>query len=64
MISKNKIPKEYIDGYDAENLWKVNLSGYWRMIYTIRGNEVEIQTIILGLMHHRDYDDLLGYRKR
>lgn len=26
-IQKNKIPKEYVRDYDANNLWKVNLSG-------------------------------------
>lgn len=35
-ISKNKIPKDYIQRYDATNMWKVNLSGAWRMLYTIR----------------------------
>lgn len=40
-IQKNLIPKVYIDKYDVNNLWKVNIAGYWRIIYTIRGNEVE-----------------------
>lgn len=62
-ISKNKIPKEYIENYDVNNLWKVNLSNAWRMIYTIRGNSIEIITIVLGLMDHRDYEKKFGYRK-
>ncbi|MCK5282408.1 MAG: hypothetical protein KAK00_03285, partial [Nanoarchaeota archaeon] len=41
-IPKDRIPKEYIKDYDVNNLWKVNLSGAWRMVYTIRGSEVEI----------------------
>lgn len=36
-IAKNKIPREYITKYDINNLWKINLSGTWRMIY-IEGN--------------------------
>ena len=36
-IPKNRIPKEYVKEYDADNLWKINLAGYWIMIYLIRG---------------------------
>ena len=62
-IQKNKIPKEYVRDYDANNLWKVNLSGAWRMIYTIRGKEVEIISLILDIMNHKDYEKKFGYRK-
>lgn len=62
-IQKNKIPKEYVREYDANNLWKVNLSGAWRMIYTIRGGEVEIISLILDLLNHRDYEKKFGYKK-
>ena len=62
-ISKNKIPKEYIDEYDVNNLWKVNLSGAWRLIYTIRGNKVEIISLILDIFNHRDYEKKFNYRK-
>lgn len=63
-IEKDKIPKEYIVKYDVNNLWKVNLSGGWRMIYTIRGQEVEIICLLLDILYHRDYDKKFGYRKR
>jgi hypothetical protein len=36
-IPKKLIPKNYVRKYDINNLWKMNLSRYWRMIYTIRG---------------------------
>jgi len=62
-ISKDRIPKEYIIKYDVNNLWKVDLSGAWRMIYTIRGNEVEIISLILDIMNHKDYEKKFGYRK-
>ena len=63
-IAKNKIPKEYLIKYDASNLWKVNLSGAWRMLYTIRGSEVEIISLILDILDHKNYDNKFGYRKR
>ena len=62
-ISKNKIPKEYIIKYDVNNLWKANLSGAWRMIYTIRGSEVEILSVILDVLSHKDYDKKFKYKK-
>ncbi len=63
-IPKNKIPKEYIKQYDVNNLWKVNLSGAWRMIYTIRGNKIEIISLILDIMNHKDYNKKFGYKKK
>lgn len=62
-ISKDKTPKEYVKNYDVNNLWKVNLSGAWRMIYTIRGNEVEVISLILDLMNHKDYAKKFKYKK-
>ena len=63
-IPKDRIPKEYVNDYDVNNLWKVNLSGAWRMIYTIRGSEVEIISLILDIMDHRDYNKKFGYKKK
>ncbi len=62
-IPKDRIPKEYIKDYDVNNLWKVNLSGAWRMVYTIRGSEVEIISLILDIINHRDYEKKFKYKK-
>jgi len=62
-ITKNKIPKEYIKNYDVNNLWKVNLSGAWRMIYTIRGSKIEIIALILDIINHKEYNKKFSYRK-
>ncbi len=35
-IEKRRIPKVR---YNVQNLWRVELTGYWRMLYTIKGNE-------------------------
>lgn len=63
-IPKDRIPKEYVRDYDVTNLWKVNLSGAWRMIYTIRGSEVEIISLVLDIMNHRDYEKKFKYRRK
>jgi hypothetical protein len=63
-IPKDRIPKEYIKDYDVNNLWKVNLSSAWRMIYTIKGNAVEIIFLILDVMNHKDYNKKFGYKRK
>jgi hypothetical protein len=63
-IPKDRIPKDYVKGYEVNNLWKVNLSGAWRMIYTIRGSEVEIISLILDIMNHKDYNKKFGYKNK
>ena len=62
-IPKDRTPKEYVRDYDVNNLWKVDLSGAWRMIYTIRGSEVEIISLILDIMNHRDYEKKFRYKR-
>lgn len=62
-ISKRKIPREYLQKYQITNLWKVNLAGAWRMLYTNRGSAIEILVVILDILNHRDYEKKFGYRK-
>ena len=54
--------KEYINTYGVTNLWKINLPDYWRMVYTIVGNELEIISILLEFMDHKEYNKKFGYR--
>ncbi len=63
-VPKNRIPKDYIIKYDVNNLWKINLPKGWRMIYTIRGSDVEIIGLILDIIDHKKYDKKFGYKKR
>jgi len=63
-VPKSLIPKVYKDKYDADNIWKIDLSGYWRMIYTLRTNEVEITNFILDFLDHITYDNIFGYKKK
>lgn len=59
-VSKKLIPKKL----PVDNLWVVDLTGYWRMLYTLKGAQVEILCFILEIFNHRSYDNLFGYRKR
>ena len=60
-IEKRKIPK---DTYPVQNLWRVELTGYWRMLYTIKGDEIQIICFILDIMDHKEYNKRLGYKGR
>ena len=65
-VKKDMIPDYYKERYGVTNLFRVELVGYWRMIYTLEdaGNNVEILAIVLEFMNHEDYNKRFGYRKR
>ena len=60
------VPKAIIkkSGYNVDNMWVVDLTGYWRLIYTLQGGSVEILCFILEIVDHKKYDKLFGYRKK
>ena len=62
-IHKEVIPKEYIVKYNAKNLWRVELTHFWRMLYTIKGDQVEILCFVLDIMDHDKYNKKFGYKK-
>ena len=55
------IPKEYVSKYRVNNLWKYNLPNAWRLIYTIKGGEVVVVSVILEWMTHKEYERRFGY---
>ena len=55
-VRKNLIPNDYIERYGVTNLWRIDLSDYWRLIYTIQSNEVEIIDFVLNILVIRDID--------
>ena len=61
-VSKEKIPKEYLEKFGVKNLWKLNLGSFWRLLYTIRGTEIEVISIILEVLDHKEYDRKFGYK--
>ena len=61
-IPKRLIPRDYLVKYDVTNLWKLNLDRYWRMIYTIVGDEIRLVSIIIEVLNHKKYDRKFGYR--
>lgn len=61
----NNIPKKQIPkSLDVSNLFQVELTGRWRMLYTLEGNQIEIVAFVLYVMNHPVYDRLFGYRRK
>lgn len=63
-IPRKYIPKQAINKYGTDRLWKIDLVGYWRLIYTIVGDEVKIITFVLEFMDHKKYDKVFKYKKK
>jgi len=60
-IPKRLIPKEYAVKFGVTNLWKLNLDHYWRLIYTLQGDDVKLFCIVLEVLDHKKYDRKFGY---
>ena len=63
-VQKSMIPEYYLKKYGITNLWRIELSDYWRMIYTIQSDELEIIDFVLNIVDHQKYDQIFGYKKR
>ncbi|MBI2657745.1 hypothetical protein HYX08_03565 [Candidatus Woesearchaeota archaeon] len=61
---KDLIPKEYRQKYDVGNLFIADLPDYWRMIYTLESDEIEIITFVLDIIDHDEYNKKFKFRKR
>ena len=59
-IHKRLIPKEY-KKFELDNLWKYNLPEAWRLIYTIKKDQVIILSIILEWLNHKEYERRFRY---
>lgn len=61
---KDLIPREYRQKYDVGNLFIVDLPDYWRMMYTLESDEIEIIVFILDIIDHDQYNKKFKFRKR
>lgn len=60
-IPKRLWPKVYVKKYDITNLWKYDLPNGWRLIYTIKTNEIMILNVILEWFDHKEYERRFKY---
>lgn len=60
-IPKKLIPKKYIKKYGIDNLWKYNLPGAWRLLYSVARDEIIVIAIVLEWLPHKEYEKRFGY---
>ncbi len=60
VIKKKDIPREL----DVDNLFKLRIAKFWRMLYTIRRDEIKIICFILVIEPHKHYNKRFGFKKR
>jgi len=61
-VPKRLIPKNYVQKYGINNLWKYDLPKGWRLLYTVTPeNEVELISAILEWFNHKDYEKRMNY---
>ncbi len=63
-IPRKNVGKGATKRYGTDRLWKIDLVGYWRMIYTIIGRDVKVVAFVLEFMNHNNYNKIFGYKKR
>tara|TARA_Y100000310_G_scaffold317241_1_gene369895 strand:- start:9273 stop:9641 length:369 start_codon:yes stop_codon:yes gene_type:complete len=64
LIPRRNISKKVINRYGTDKILRVELVGYWRLLYTLVGDKVKIIAFILEFMDHSKYDKLFGYKKK
>ena len=64
LIPRRLISKATIERYGTDKIFRVELVGFWRLLYTIIGDEAKIIAFILEYMDHDKYNKIFGYKKR
>ena len=57
-MPSNRIPVEYRLKYGVENLFKIKLPNFWRMLYYLTEGESRLYVIafVVDIIDHRQYD--------
>lgn len=63
LIPRKYLSKKAIRRYGTDKIFRIELVGYWRLLYTLIGDRATIIAFILEYMDHKKYDNLFGYRK-
>ena len=60
-IPKKLWPKDYVKKYNIDNLWKYDLPNAWRLIYTIKADQITVLAVVLEWFDHKDYERRFRY---
>jgi len=64
LIPRKFISKATFQRYGTNKIFRVELIGYWRLLYTVVGDEVKIIALILEYMDHKKYNKIFGYKRK
>ena len=64
LIPRQYISKATVQRYGTDKIFRAELVGYWRLLYTVIGDEIKIIAFILEYMDHGKYNKIFGYKKR
>ncbi len=64
LIPRKYLTKKVVKKYGTNKIFRVELVGYWRLLYTIIGEKARIIAFILEYMNHDEYNKLFSYKKR
>jgi len=64
LILRKYISKGVVQRYGTDKILRVELVGYWRLLYTLIVNEVRIIAFVLEYMDHDKYNKIFSYRKK
>jgi hypothetical protein len=63
-IRRDLAPRKLLAKHHAENLWRFELPGGWRGLYTVMSRADQPLTVsILRIVDHKEYDRLFGYKR-
>ena len=49
---------------ELPNLFRMELSRFWRLLYYVTGDEVRIISVVFEIVDHEKYDRIFGYKKK
>ncbi len=60
-VKQDLWPKEFSN---LPNLFRMELSQFWRLLYYVVGDEVKVVSVVFEICDHKHYDKLFGYKKK
>lgn len=64
LIQRKYLSRSTINRYGTNKIFRVELVGFWRLLYTVIGDEAKIVALILEYMDHEKYNKVFGYKKK
>lgn len=62
-VQKSFIPVKY-KNQGLSNLWVLDLSNFWRLVYNIQTDEIQIICFVLEYGDHDKYNNLFGFKRK